>query len=126
MTNDNLADFLIRIKNGYLARAKSVSAFASKGAKALAKILVENGYLEKAEIEDKKIVLTLKYQKKKPALTDLKKVSKPGLRVYEGKKKLPRVLGGLGISIISTSKGLMTDAQAREKGMGGEIICKVW
>lgn len=130
MVNDNLADFLIRIKNGYLSRQKEIPALYSRVCENLAKILVAEGYLDSYQIkeEDKKksLLLVLKYSKKKPVLTDLKKISKPGLRVYAGKKKIFRVLGGLGMAIISTSKGLMTDKQAKEQGLGGEIICKIW
>jgi len=139
MINDPIADFLIRIKNGYLAKKTEVSVPYSKIKENLGKILVEEGYLEKLKIPAcpagrrnpkseirKNLVLTLKYEKKKPALTDVQRVSKPGLRIYVDKTKIPKVLGGLGITIISTPKGLMTDKEARKKGLGGEVICKVW
>jgi len=129
MINDPIADFLIRIKNGYLAKKTEVSVPYSKIKENLGKILVEEGYLEKLKIKNEKlkiIELTLKYEGKRPALTDVQRVSKPGLRIYVDKTKIPKVLGGLGITIISTPKGLMTDKEARKKGLGGEVICKVW
>ncbi|TSC54384.1 MAG: small subunit ribosomal protein S8 [Microgenomates group bacterium LiPW_16] len=132
MLSDPIADFLARIKNGYLARKKEMTVPYSKLKENLAKILVEEGYLKegkrqkaKGKSEDE-LILTLKYEGKKPALTDVQRVSKPGLRIYVGKRKIPKVLGGLGIVIVSTSKGLMTDEQARKKGLGGELVCKVW
>lgn len=144
MLSDPIADFLARIKNGYLARKKEMIVPYSKLKENLAKILVEEGYLKEGkrqkarlpslqqaggQAKSKKqdeLILTLKYEGKKPALTDVQRVSKPGLRIYVGKRKIPKVLGGLGIVIISTSKGLMTDKQARKKGLGGELVCKVW
>lgn len=126
MTNDNLADYLVRIKNGYLARKKEVLIPWSKIKEALTAILIGEGYLENYELKEDDLVIGLKYDKKKPCLTDVKRISKPGLRIYAGKTKIPRVLSGLGTMIISTSKGLMTNKQAKEKGLGGELICKVW
>ncbi|MBI5465606.1 30S ribosomal protein S8 [Candidatus Gottesmanbacteria bacterium] len=141
MLSDPIADFLSRIKNGYLAKKKEITVPFSKIKENLAKILVEEGYLSNGKWQSaqkrvpaesangkskKELVLTLKYEKKKPALTDIKRVSKPGLRIYVDKTKIPKVLGGLGITIVSTPKGLMTDKEARKKGLGGEIICKVW
>lgn len=143
MISDPIADFLIRIKNGYLAKKREVTAPYSKLKENLAKILVEEGYLtnskkQKARLpqpgtggqakskKQEELVLTLKYEGKKPALTDVQRVSKPGLRIHAGKTKIPKVLGGLGATIISTSQGLMVDREARKKGLGGELICKVW
>lgn len=132
MLSDPIADFLARIKNGYLSKKKEIFVPYSKIKENLAKILVEEGYLtnsKKQEAKSKKqdeLVLTLKYEGKKQALTDIQRVSKPGLRIYVGKTKIPKVLGGLGIAIVSTSKGLMTDKEARKKWLGGEVICKVW
>ena len=126
MTNDNLADYLVRIKNGYLARKKEVVIPWSKTKEGLTNILISEGYLENYELKEHELVIGLKYDKKRPSLTDIKRVSKPGLRIYAKKTKMPRVLSGLGLTIISTSKGLMTNRQAKEKGLGGEILCKVW
>lgn len=126
MTNDNLADYLSRIKNGYLARKKEVIIPWSKTKEGLTAILISEGYLEKSEVKEHDLVIGLKYDKKRPALTDLKRISKPGLRIYAKKTKIARVLSGLGLTIISTSRGLLTNRQAKEKGLGGEILCKVW
>lgn len=132
MLSDPIADFLARIKNGYLSKKKEIAVPYSKFKENLAKILVEEGYLinsKKQKVKSKKhdkLILTLKYEGKKPILTDVQRISKPGLRIYVDKTKIPRVLGGLGITIVSTPKGLMTDSEARKKGLGGEVICKVW
>lgn len=129
MISDPIADFLSRIKNGYLARKAEIIVSYSKFGESLAKILMEEGYIEKIKIKNEKrkmIELTLKYEGKKPALTDLERVSTPGLRIYVERREVPKVLGGLGIAIISTSQGLMTDKEARKKRLGGEVICKIW
>lgn len=126
MTNDNLADYLSRIKNGYLARKKEVVIPWSKTKEGLTLILINEGYLQSYELKEHDLIISLKYEKKAPAITDIKRVSKPGLRIYAKKTKIARVLSGLGLTILSTSKGLMTNRQAKEKGLGGEILCKVW
>ena len=128
---DPIADMLIRIKNGYLAKKEFVEIPFSKMKEKISVILVDNGYAKKYEIiKDDKITksikIILKYEKNIPTITNLERVSKPGLRVYKGKNKLPRVLGGLGIAIISTSKGLMTEKESNKNGLGGEVICKIW
>lgn len=97
----------------------------SKLAEALAKILTTNGYLEKVSVDGSTLSLILKYNHKVPAVLAINRVSKPSLRVYVRKNNLPRVLGGMGVAIISTPAGLMTDKQAREKGLGGEVICEI-
>jgi len=132
MMNDSISDFLIRIKNGYLARHEEVSVPYSKIIANLAKILVVEKYLEKCQTKEsklpniKELVLTLKYDGKKPVLTDIQRISKPSLRIYLKNKNIPKVLGGLGIIIISTPKGLMTGYEAKKQGLGGEAICKIW
>ncbi len=132
MTTDSVADALIRIKNGYLARKGQVHLSYSKLVVALCEVLVKEGYLEKSEVANgekgafKQLMVSLKYDKKIPVLTDVKRVSKPGLRVYEGHRSLPSVLNGLGIALISTPKGVMTDKQARKQGLGGEVMAFVW
>lgn len=130
---DTVADALTRIKNGYMARRTEVVLTYSKLVLAVLKVLEKEGYIENfKEKKDEKnkniiqILVGLKYDGKKPVLTDLKKISKPGLRVYKSSKKLPRVLNGLGVAIISTPKGVMTDRQARKAGLGGEILAYVW
>lgn len=126
--NYQTADTLIRIKNAYLARHKETLVSKTKMAVALAKILEKTGFIQKVETEKngRSLKVTLKFIKRKPALTDIKIVSKPSLRIYAGKKELPRVLGGLGIAIVSTSKGLMTVHDAKKQGIGGELLAEVW
>ncbi|ACM60825.1 small subunit ribosomal protein S8 [Caldicellulosiruptor bescii] len=128
---DPIADMLTRIRNANNARHEIVDIPASKMKKAIAQILLEEGFIKDYEIiDDGKngiIRIRLKYgPNKERAITGLKRISKPGRRVYAGKDELPRVLGGLGIAIISTSKGIMTDKKARKEGVGGEVLCYVW
>jgi len=129
MMTDPIADFLTRIRNISQAGQEYVEVPSSKMKKAIAAILKREGYIKDFEyIPDGKqgvLKIFLKPGSQR-ALTGLKRISKPGLRVYVGKDELPRVLGGLGIAIISTSKGLMTDQEARKAGLGGEVICYVW
>lgn len=128
MMTDPIADFLTRIRNVALAGHSYVEVPSSKMKKAIAAILKREGYIRDFEyIKDgKQGILKIYLKQNKGALTGLKRISKPGLRVYVGKDELPRVLGGLGIAIISTSQGLMTDHEARKAGLGGEVICYVW
>lgn len=129
---DKVGDILIRIKNGYLARKGEVEMPFSKLNLAICKLLEAEAYLSKVtEIQKekdafKKIVVSLKYEDRIPALVDVKRISKPGLRVYKNKKSLPYVLNGLGIAIVSTPKGIMTDKQARKVGLGGEVMAYIW
>ena len=127
---DTIADLLTRIRNASAAKHESVDIPASNIKKAIANILLEEGYVHEVQvIEDNKqgvIRITLKYVDKKGVISGLKRISKPGLRVYTGKEDLPKVLGGLGIALISTSKGVMTDKKARELGVGGEVLAYVW
>lgn len=123
---DPIADTLIRIKNGYMVRKPVILVRYSKVILTICHILVKEGFLESCDHKEKDIEVKLKYQDKIPVLKDVKRISKPGLRVYKGKSNLPKVLGGLGIAIISTPKGIMTDKQARKNGLGGEIMAEVW
>ncbi|NPV27006.1 MAG: 30S ribosomal protein S8 [Firmicutes bacterium] len=128
---DPIADFLTRIRNANTVYHEKVEVPASKMKKALAEIFKQEGFIRDYEyIDDGKqgiIRLYLKYgPNREKVITGLKRISKPGLRVYAKKDEIPRVLGGLGIAIISTSKGIMTDKQARKEGLGGEVICYVW
>lgn len=128
---DPIADFLTRIRNANMVYMDKVEIPASKTKKGLAEILKEEGFIKDVEyIEDGKqgvIRVYLKYgANKEKVINGLKRISKPGLRVYAGKDELPKVLGGLGIAVISTSKGLMIDKKARKEGLGGEVICYVW
>lgn len=123
---DPVADALIRIKNGYLVGRFSVEVKFSNLIFKLMEVLQKSGYVGKVEKVDRQIVVELKYESRKPALTDIKRVSKPSLRIYKGAKDLPRVLNGLGIAVISTPKGLMTDREARKQKVGGEVLALVW
>jgi small subunit ribosomal protein S8 len=129
---DPIADYLTRIRNAVKARHRIVEIPASNIKKEITKILFDKGYILNYKFEDDglqgKIKIALKYNHntKEPAIRHLERVSTPGLRKYSGKEELPRVLNGLGIAIISTSQGLMTDKEARAKGIGGEIICYVY
>jgi len=127
---DPVADMLTRIRNANVVRAKTVEIPASNVKKAVAEILKKEGYIEEYEfIEDNYqgiIKIYLKYNGKERVISGLKKISKPGLRVYVGKTEVPKVLGGLGVAVISTSRGIMTDKSARKEGIGGEVLCYIW
>ena len=128
---DPIADFLTRIRNANMVYKETVEIPSSKLKKSLCEILKREGYIKDFEfIEDGKqgiLRLYLKYGAgKERNITDIKRISKPGLRVYAQKDEIPRVLSGLGIAIISTSKGILTDKEARKEGIGGEVICYVW
>ena len=128
---DPIADMLTRIRNANNARHATVDIPASNMKKAIANILLEEGYIKNVEIIEDNIQgiirITLKYgENKQKVLTGLKRVSKPGLRSYASKDELPRVLKGLGIAIISTSKGVMTDKEARRQKVGGEVLAFIW
>ena len=127
---DPIADMLTRIRNANTQRHETVDIPSSKLKKAIAEILFEEGYIKSfEEIEDNAqgiIRITLKYVNKQKVISGLKRVSKPGLRVYATKDELPKVLGGLGIALVSTSKGIMTDKKARQEGIGGEVLAFVW
>lgn len=129
--SDPIADMLTRIRNASSVKHETVEVPASKMKKEIARILLEEGYIRGYDvIEDTKqgmIKIQLKYAGNgQRVITGLKKISKPGMRVYADRQSVPRVYNGIGISIISTSKGVLTDRQAREKGVGGEVICYVW
>ena len=131
VVTDPIADMLTRIRNANAMRYKEVEVPASRIKLEIARILKEEGYISDVKIKKDKVqdvmVLNLKYgEKKERVITGLKRISKPGLRVYAKVEELPRVLNGLGTAIISTSRGLMTDKQARKEGLGGEVICYVW
>ncbi len=128
---DPVADMLTRIRNANSAKHDTVDVPASNLKKAIAQILLEEGYIKSYEVVDNgnqgNIHITLKYLgKKQSAISGLKRVSKPGLRIYAGTEELPKVLKGLGIAIVSTSKGVMTDKKARELHIGGEVLAFVW
>ena len=131
LMNDPIADMLTRIRNGLIVRHDSVTMPASNMKKAIAQILLDEGYIKSVDYIDDglqgQIKITLKYaQGKESVIKGLKRISKPGLRVYAKNDELPKVLGGLGIAIISTSKGVMTDKAARLAGVGGEVLAYIW
>ena len=132
IVSDPIADMLTRIRNAQVAKHDSVVMPASNAKKAIAKILLDEGYIKTYEkIDDGvqgQIKLTLKYVngKQQPVIAGLKRISKPGLRVYAKCEELPKVLGGLGVAIVSTSRGLMTDKNARSNNLGGEVLAYIW
>ena len=132
MVNDSIADMLTRIRNAQTARHETVSVETSIMKKSIAQILLDEGYIAAFDEVDsgktnKDLVITLKYvNKNQKVITGLKRISKPGRRIYAGCEELPKVLGGLGIVIVSTSKGVMTDREARKLGIGGEVLAYVW
>ena len=131
MNTDPIADMLTRIRNANMVTLPEVSMPSSKLKVALAKLLKEEGYIvdykETSEGVFKTLTITLKYdENNKPVITNLRRVSRPGLRTYHKAKNLEQVFGGMGISVISTSKGLLTDRKARKENLGGEVICQVW
>ena len=127
--NDPISDMLTRIRNGQKARKVSVSMPASKAKEAVASVLKDEGYITDFAVEGdgaaKQLSVELKYFEGAPVIEKIQRASRPGLRVYRGKENLPKILGGLGVAIVSTSAGVMSDRQAREKGIGGEVICIV-
>lgn len=126
---DPIADFLTRIRNGQSSGKTEVNVPTSKVKVAIAKVLKDEGYIEdfsSTDVEGKPhLAVQLKYYQGRPVIDRLERISRPGLRVYKGKDELPSILGGLGVAIVSTSKGVMTDRQARAAGHGGEVICIV-
>jgi len=132
VVSDPIADMLTRIRNANTAKHDTVDVPSSKMKLAIANILVDEGYIAKYELVDEgafqTIRITLKYgaDKNEKVISGLKRISKPGLRVYAGAEELPKVLGGLGIAIVSTNKGVMTDKEARKQNIGGEVLAYVW
>jgi small subunit ribosomal protein S8 len=146
MVNDTISDMLTRIRNANLAYKPNVSLVKTKVHEKICEILEQEGFIENYSVSDtnpSELIIDLKYQKSgpnnevfgnafggggngKPCITNLKRISKPGLRIYTNSREIPKVLGGMGILILSTSKGLMTDRQARQARLGGEILCSVW
>ena len=131
LMNDPIADMLTRVRNALTARHDSVTLPASNMKKAIAKIMLDEGYIKAADFIDDglqgQIKISLKYTDgKQSVINGLKRISKPGLRVYAKNDEIPKVLGGLGIAIVSTSKGVMTDKEARNAGIGGEVLAYIW
>jgi small subunit ribosomal protein S8 len=127
--SDPISDMLTRIRNGGRALLPAVEMPHSRIKESIAKILKAEGYVSDVAVEGntlKKIKVRLKYDGKKSVIEGLKRISKPGLRKYVGSTEIPRVRGGLGVAVVSTSEGLMTDVQARKKNLGGELLCYIW
>lgn len=125
---DPISDLLIQIKNGQQSKKKTIELYSCNLKVSIIKIMKQEGYIKNYEIKKntkKKIIIFLKYFKKKPVIEYIKRVSKPSLRVYKKKHEIPKVMDGFGVAIISTSKGIMTDKEARKKNIGGEIICYI-
>lgn len=125
---DPIADMLTRIRNGQAASKVAISMPSSKLKVAIANVLAAEGYIESVKVLEgvkPELEITLKYFQGKPVVESIQRVSRPGLRIYKRKDELPKVMGGLGVAIVSTSKGVMTDRAARQAGLGGEIICYV-
>jgi small subunit ribosomal protein S8 len=126
---DPISDMLTRIRNGQKARKVSVRMPASNAKTAVARVLKDEGYIaDYSTTEDgqkAELTVELKYYEGKPVIENIKRISKPGLRIYRGKEDLPKALGGLGVAIVSTSAGVMSDRQAREQGIGGEVLCVI-
>ena len=126
MLTDPIADMLTRIRNAHLALHKEVSVPRSKMKEAMASILKQEGYVEDVSVDERNITIALKYVKGRPAITGLKRISKPGRRVYVGAHQIPRVQNGLGICILSTSRGVLDGMTAHADKTGGELLCEVW
>lgn len=132
MVTDTISDMLTRIRNAHMVKHQIVQISATKMSTAIARILKEEGFIEDFEnyVEDERkyLLISLKYigKSRNPVISKIERVSKPGLRVYSNSKELPRVLDNLGIAIMSTSKGVMTNLKAKELGIGGEVLCYIW
>jgi len=132
MTTDTIADMLTRIRNANMAKHQIVQIPSTKVTRNIAQVLFAEGLIDSfEELKNglkSSLLLSLKYsgKERKPSIIKIQRISKPGLRVYSGAKKMPRILGGFGTAIVSTSRGLMTDQQARKEGVGGELLCYIW
>ena len=127
--SDPIADMLTRIRNGQSAAKTDVTMPASNMKQAIAKVLKDEGFIKDFAVTDDtkaEMTVSLKYFEGKPVIESIKRISRPGLRIYKNKDELPKVLNGLGIAVVSTSKGVMTDREAAESNVGGELICSVW
>jgi small subunit ribosomal protein S8 len=128
--SDPISDMLTRIRNGQTSGKRFIKQPSSKIKVSIAKVLLDEGYIVNYIVEEDGnhlvMMIELKYYKGKPVIENIKRVSRPGLRIYKAKDELPKVIGGLGVAIISTSCGLMTDKSARERGFGGEVLCTVY
>lgn len=126
MVNDSISDLLIRIKNGYHVHASEVSLPWSRVKEAVTTVLAKSHYVESFTKKDDTLVITLKYDGQEPAMTDVKRVSKPGVRIYSPAKDLKKLARGRGMGIVSTPQGIMSHKEAQKLNVGGEVLCKVW
>ena len=129
MVNDTISDMLTRIRNGCLVKSQTISIPFTRINQQISRILEKEGFIDSFQISSSgEITIRLKYigNGKKPCITNLRRISKPGLRIYVNHKEIPKILGGMGIIILSTSKGIMTDSEARLQAIGGEILCSIW
>lgn len=126
MVNDQMSDFVARMRNGYKARLRVLEVPATRLVRRVAEELSQAGFAGEVKEENGVLIIELKYKGKEPAITGIKRVSKPGARIYSGAARIPRVLGGLGMSILTTPKGVMSEKKAKKLKVGGEIICQVW
>jgi small subunit ribosomal protein S8 len=131
MMTDPISDFLTRIRNGLMSRHETVSMPSSRMKTCIAKILKEEGYIDDCSVEDsgatKTLTINLKYDTNQmPVIESLRRISKPGLRIYRGATDMPEVRGGVGMAVVSTSRGVMTNADARKQNVGGEVLCYIW
>lgn len=129
MVNDTISDMLTRIRNGCLVKSQTISIPFTRINQQISRILEKEGFIDSFQTSPSgEITIRLKYigNGKKPCITNLRRISKPGLRIYVNHKEIPKILGGMGIVILSTSQGIMTDSEARLQGIGGEILCSIW
>ena len=129
MVNDTISDMLTRIRNASLIKNRTVSVPLTRLSQRICQILETEGFIDSFQrVSSRELIVCLKYrgQESKPCITNLRRISKPGLRIYTNHKEIPKILGGMGIVIISTSRGVITDREARFYGVGGEILCSVW
>ena len=129
MVNDTISDMLTRIRNASLIKNRTVSVPLTRLSQRICQILETEGFIESFQrVSSRELTVCLKYrgQESKPCITNLRRISKPGLRIYTNHKEIPKILGGMGVVIISTSRGVLTDREARFYGVGGEILCSVW
>nr|YP_009106230.1 ribosomal protein S8 [Binuclearia lauterbornii]AIT95055.1 ribosomal protein S8 [Binuclearia lauterbornii] len=129
MVNDTISDMLTRIRNGCLIKSQTISIPVTRINQQISRILEKEGFIDSFQTSSSdEITIRLKYigNGKNPCITNLRRISKPGLRIYVNHKEIPKILGGMGIIILSTSKGIMTDSEARLQGIGGEILCSIW
>ena len=129
MVNDTISDMLTRIRNASLIKNRTVSVPLTRLSQRICQILETEGFIDSFQrVSSRELIVSLKYrgQESKPCITNLRRISKPGLRIYTNHKEIPKILGGMGIVIISTSRGVITDREARFYGVGGEILCSVW